>query len=175
MAEQSAAPAKAPAGPGAKAPPAPPPPVEGPPRTPPEGWEPEIVAFCCTYCAYTAADLAGSQRTNYPTNVKIVKLLCTGKVDPLYLLKAFEGGADGVYVAGCLEGSCHFETGNLRAKAQVMRVKKMLEEMKIDPARAEMYNLSSAMGTRFAEIAREFTERIRKLGPSPVPKCGVGR
>jgi coenzyme F420-reducing hydrogenase delta subunit len=144
-------------------------PVEGTPRPPP-GWEPEIVAFCCTFCAYTAADLAGSQRTTYPTNVKIVKLLCTGKMDPIYILKAFESGADGVYVAGCLEGSCHFETGNYRARAQVERVKKMLEELKLDPGRLEMYNLSSAMGTRFAEIAREFTDRIRKLGPSPVPR-----
>ena len=179
MAEATGAPATAapkPAGALApKAAPVPKPPVEGPPKSPPAGWEPEIVAFCCTFCAYTAADLAGSQRTTYPTNVKIVKLLCTGKLDPLYMLKAFESGADGVYVAGCLEGSCHFETGNIRAKAQVERVKKMLEEMHIDPARAEMFNLSSAMGTRFAEIAREFTDRIRKLGPSPVPKCVEGR
>ena len=141
-----------------------------PSQAPCPQWEPEIVAFCCTFCAYTAADLAGSQRTTYPTNIKIVKLLCTGKVDALYLLKAFESGADGVCVAGCLEGSCHFETGNFRARAQVERVKKMLAQMRLDPGRLEMYNLSSAMGTRFAEIAREFTDKIRKLGPSPVPK-----
>jgi len=171
MAEAQPAPAAKPAeGPAVKGPPAPAPPIEGPQKRVPPDWEPEIVAFCCTFCAYTAADLAGSQRTTYPTNIKIVKLLCTGKVDPLYLLKAFESGADGVYVAGCLEGSCHFESGNYRAKAQVERVKKMLVEMGLEPARVEMFNLSSAMGTRFAEIAREFTDRIIKLGPSPVPK-----
>jgi len=161
---------KAPAKEPAKGPAPPPVPIEGVP-CPRPGWEPQILAFCCTFCAYTAADLAGSQRTSYPTNIKIVKLLCTGKVDALYLLKAFESGVDGVYVAGCLEGSCHFETGNLRAKAQVERVKKLLSEMRLDPMRLEMYNLSSAMGSRFAEIAREFTDRIRKLGPSPIPKA----
>jgi len=129
-------------------------------------FEPKIVAFCCTYCAFAAADLAGSMRIQYSPNVRIVKLLCTGKVDPLYILKAFEDGADGVFVAGCMEGECHFLEGNIRAKKKVQWAKKLLAEVGIEPERVEMYNLSSAMGGRFAEIVEEMTARITELGPT---------
>ena len=105
---------------------------------------------------------------SYPSNVKVINVPCTGRVDILHLLKAIEDGADGVYVAGCLEGDCHYLTGNLKAKKRVAYVKKVLEEIGMEPERVEMYNLSAAQGTRFAEIAREFTERILDLGPSPV-------
>ena len=105
---------------------------------------------------------------NYPSNIKIINVPCTGRVDILHLLKAIEDGADGVYVAGCLEGDCHYVSGNLKAKKRVAYVKKVLEDIGLEPERAEMYNLSAAQGSRFAEIAREFTERIRELGPSPV-------
>ncbi len=105
---------------------------------------------------------------NYPSNIKIINVPCTGRVDILHLLKAIEDGADGVYVAGCLEGDCHYLTGNLKAKRRVAYVKKVLEDIGLEPERTEMYNLSAAQGSRFAEIAREFTERIRELGPSPV-------
>jgi coenzyme F420-reducing hydrogenase delta subunit len=131
-------------------------------------FEPIIVAFCCHYCAYTAADLAGTMRLQYPANIRIVRIPCTGKVDVRFLLEAFEKGADGVYVAGCLEGDCHFLTGNLRAKKRVALAKRILEETGIGGNRLEMYNMSAAMGPRFAEVAREMTERIRKLGPSPI-------
>lgn len=107
-------------------------------------------------------------RLSYPSNVKVINVPCTGRVDILHLLKAIEDGADGVYVAGCLEGDCHYLTGNLKAKKRVAYVKKVLEEIGMEPERVEMYNLSAAQGTRFAEIAREFTERILDLGPSPV-------
>jgi coenzyme F420-reducing hydrogenase delta subunit len=137
-----------------------------------EQFEPEIVAFCCHYCAYGAADLAGSMRLNYPTNVKIIKLPCTGKVDIIYLLKAFEDGADGVYVAGCLEGNCHFTDGNIKAKRRVARAKKLLDEIGIGGTRLEMYNMSASMGPKFAEVAREMTERIKELGPSLLRKKG---
>ncbi len=105
---------------------------------------------------------------SYPSNVKVINVPCTGRVDILHLLKAIEDGADGVYVAGCLEGDCHYLTGNLKAKKRVAYVKKVLEDIGMEPERVEMYNLSAAQGTRFAEIAREFTERILDLGPSPV-------
>lgn len=141
-----------------------------------ENFEPVIVAFCCHYCAYTAADLAGTMRLQYPPNVRIIRIPCTGKVDVLFLLKAFEEGADGVYVAGCLEGDCHFLKGNLRAKKRVALAKGILEEVGIGAERLEMYNMSAAMGPRFAEVAREMTEKIRKLGPSPIKKMqGAGR
>lgn len=131
-------------------------------------FDPQIVAFCCKYCAYAAGDLAGSMRLSYPTNIRIIQVPCTGRVDILHLLRAVEDGADGVYVAGCLEGECHFLTGNLKTRKKVDYVKKALEEIGIEPERVEMFNLSSAMGPRFAEIAKEMTERIAKLGPSVV-------
>ena len=93
---------------------------------------------------------------------------CTGRVDVIHLLKTIEEGADGVYVAGCMEGDCHFLTGNLKAKKRVARVKQILKDLGIEPERVEMYNLSAADGPRFAEIAGEMTERIRTLGPSPL-------
>ncbi|MEH0022581.1 MAG: hydrogenase iron-sulfur subunit [Desulfobacter sp.] len=133
-----------------------------------ENFEPEIVAFCCHYCAYTAADMAGSKRISYPSNVKIIRVPCTGKVDAIHLMKALEKGADGVYVAGCLEGDCHFKNGNLRAKARVARVQKFLEDLGWETERVAMLNMSAGMGEHFAKTAREFTEKIKTLGPNPV-------
>lgn len=133
-----------------------------------ENFEPVIVAFCCHYCAYTAADMAGSQRLPYPTNVKIIRIPCSGKIDALHIVKAFEKGADGVYVAGCLEGDCHFKNGNNKAARRVEFVKKYLEEIGIEGERLEMVNMSAGMGDRFAQTATEMTEKIRELGPSPI-------
>ena len=103
-------------------------------------------------------------RLSYPTNVKIVKVPCTGRVDILLILKAFESGVDGVYLAGCLEGECHFLRGNLRAKKRVQYAKTLLDEVGLGSGRVEMYNMSSAQGQRFAEVAREMTEKIKALG-----------
>ncbi len=140
-----------------------------------ENFEPVIVAFCCHYCAYTAADMAGSQRLAYPANVKIVRVPCSGKVDALHLVKAFEKGADGVYVAGCLEGDCHFKNGNMRAARLVENVQKYLDEIGIERERLEMVMMSAGMGYRFAQVATEMTEKIRKLGPSPIHVALVGK
>jgi F420-non-reducing hydrogenase iron-sulfur subunit len=107
-------------------------------------------------------------RLSYPTNIKIIQVPCTGKVDVLYLLKSFQRGADGVYVAGCMEGECHYLTGNLRARKRVEYTKKILDEIGIGGERLEMYNMSAAQGPRFVEIANEMTERIKKLGPNPI-------
>jgi len=107
-------------------------------------------------------------RLNYPTNVKIVKVPCTGRVDTILILRAFESGVDGIYLAGCLEGECHFLKGNLRAKKRVQYIKGLLDEVGLGGARVEMVNMSSAQGQRFAEVAKEMTEKIRSLGPSPV-------
>jgi len=133
-----------------------------------EQFEPVIVAFCCHYCAYTAADMAGSQRLVYPSNVKIIRVPCSGKVDSLHILKAFEKGADGVYVAGCLDGDCHFKNGNDKASRKVANLTQYLEEIGIEPERLEMVKMSAGMGERFARVATEMTEKIRKLGPSPI-------
>ncbi|MCP4746048.1 MAG: hydrogenase iron-sulfur subunit [Desulfobacteraceae bacterium] len=134
-------------------------------------FEPVIVAFCCHYCAYTAADMAGSQRLCYPPNVKIVRVPCSGKVDAIHIMTAFQKGVDGVYVAGCLDGDCHFKNGNIRASKRVVYVRRLLEEIGIEPERLEMVKISAGMGERFARIAGQFTEKIRKLGPNPVKRA----
>lgn len=133
-----------------------------------EEFEPRIVAFCCKYCAYAAGDLAGSLRLSYPANIRVIQVPCTGRIDVIHLMRALENGADGVYVAGCLEGECHFLSGNLKAKRRVARVHSILKAVGMDPERLQMYNLSSAMGPRFAEIAKEMTTRMKDLGPSPL-------
>jgi F420-non-reducing hydrogenase iron-sulfur subunit len=107
-------------------------------------------------------------RLQYPPEIKIILMPCTGRVDILHLLKAFEGGADVVFVAGCLEGECHYLTGNIQARKRVAKLKKDFEQMGFDPERLEMFNLSSSEGPRFAAIAKEMAERAYKLGPSPV-------
>ena len=109
-------------------------------------------------------------RLSYPADIKIIQVPCTGRVDILHLLNAIEDGADGVYVAGCLEGECHYISGNLKARKKVAYVKKTLMEIGIEPERVEMFNLSSAQGARFAENAREMADRIKGLGPSPIKK-----
>lgn len=132
--------------------------------------EPKIVAFCCHYCAFTAADLAGTMRQQYPTNVRIVRLPCSGKADVNMILDAFTAGADGVMVAGCEEGSCHFIHGNLRAIKRVHYAKKLLEETGINPDRLEMYHIAASEGPKFAQRAQEFTERITEIGPREIKK-----
>ena len=108
----------------------------------------------------------------YPTNIRIVKLPCTGRVAIIHLLKALERGADGVFVAGCMEGDCRFQAGNLRARKRVEYVRQLLQSIGMDPERIAMYNLSSGEGPRFAEISREMTEKIRQLGPNPIKLQG---
>ena len=131
-------------------------------------FEPVIVAFCCHYCAYNAADMAGSMRLCYPPNVNIIRVPCSGKVDAIHIMKAFQKGADGVYVAGCLEGDCHFKNGNLNAARRVAYVKKLLDEIGVGGERLEMLTMSAGMGEYFARTATEFTEKIRELGPNPI-------
>ena len=127
-----------------------------------------IVAFCCNYCAYAAADLAGSLRIQYPASVKAVKLPCTGRLDIQLVLDAFEHGADGVMIAGCLEGDCHYQQGNLNAKRRVNSLKALLKSIGLEPERVRMFNMSSAMGQRWAEAVAEMDAKISELGPSPL-------
>ncbi len=141
---------------------------EAPKRPVDPDFEPEIIVFACHYCAYAAADLAGSMRLQYPSTIRMVKLPCTGKLEVVHILKALEAGADGVYAAGCMEGECHYLKGNLWARKRVEYAKTLLAELGLEPERVEMYNMSSAMGAEFARVATEFTERIKQLGPSPV-------
>ena len=138
-------------------------------------FEPDITALMCIYCAYMAADSAGALRISYPANVKLVKLPCTGKTDPRYILKAFEDGADGVYVVACPVGNCHHVRGNERAHARVLRTKQMLDEIGLGGERLEMYFVSGGQGASFAQAAEEMTERIRALGPNPIKNGDVGK
>ncbi len=107
-------------------------------------------------------------RLKYPNNIRIIRVPCTGKVDIIHLLRAFEKGADGVYIVGCMEGNCHFDSGNLRARKRVERAQNILNSIGIEGERLQMYNLSASEAPRFVEIALEMTEKIRDLGPNPI-------
>ena len=131
-------------------------------------FEPQIIAFCCNYCSYAAADLAGSIRMSYPHNIKIVLVPCSGRIAPIYLLRALEDGADGVYVPGWMDGDCHFLTGNFKAKKRVNYLRDMLEEIGIEPDRVQMFNISASDAPEFVKVAELMTEKIRELGPNPI-------
>ena len=138
-------------------------------------FEPTIIAFCCNHCAYAAADLAGISRMQYPPNVRIIRVPCSGKVDITYIFKAFEAGADGVFVAGCVKGTCHFVSGNLNAEVRVRFAKEILEAIGLGGGRLEMFFMSSAMAQAFVGAAEEMTERVRRLGPALPRKIGFTR
>ncbi len=131
-------------------------------------FEPTVVAFCCHYCAYSAADLAGSMRLQYPPNIRIIRTPCTGRLEVEYFLKALENGADGVIVAGCEEGSCHFKEGNYTAKRRVNYARQLLSESGLEPERLRMANVSAANGRLFTEIVTDMVDTVRKLGPNPL-------
>jgi F420-non-reducing hydrogenase iron-sulfur subunit len=134
----------------------------------PQQFEPEITAFTCIYCGYMAADTASALRIEYPANVKLVKLPCTGKTDVRYILKAFEDGADGVYIVACPKGNCHHVRGNERGELRVEHTKKILDSIGLGGDRLNMYFLSGGQGKSFADAANEMTSRIRNLGPNPL-------
>ncbi|MCB2228133.1 MAG: hydrogenase iron-sulfur subunit [Desulfarculaceae bacterium] len=133
-----------------------------------EKYEPKILALICTYCTYTAADMAGSMRLQYPPNVRVIKLLCTGKVDVMYLLAAFRAGADAVMVSGCEIGDCHFLEGNLRAKERVAHAKALLDELGLGGDRLEMFHIGASDAPKWAEAVSMMTRRALELGPNPL-------
>ena len=134
------------------------------------GFEPELTAFMCNYCAYMAADTAGTQRIQYPANVKLVRLPCTGKTDIRYILKAFEEGADGVYLVACPIGNCHHVRGNERGLRRVEKARQILKSVGLEAERLEMFFMSGGQGQTFAEAAAKMTERVTALGPNPLKK-----
>jgi F420-non-reducing hydrogenase iron-sulfur subunit len=131
-------------------------------------WDPEIIAFCCDYCAHSAAALAGSKRMQYPAGIRILATPCTGKLEMEHLLEAFEKGVDGIVIVGCLEGNCHFVEGNLRARKRTDRICAMLKEIGLGAERLKMVNLSDAMASAFVQAMKEAVETIRALGPNPL-------
>jgi len=130
-----------------------------------EQFEPKIVAFVCTYCTYAGADLAGTSRLKYPPNVRIVRLPCTGRISPMFILKALQKGADGVLVSGCHPGDCHFTSGNFHARRRWTVFRALLDFTGIPLDRIRFSWISAAEGVKFAELISSLTEDIRKLGP----------
>jgi len=133
-----------------------------------EGFEPKIIAFTCNWCAYAGADLAGVSRLKYPENVRIIRVMCTGRVDPVFVLKAFTSGADGVLVGGCHIGDCHYLRGNALARRRATMLKKLLKYVGIEPERLRLEWISASEGGKFVETVRDFVEQIRELGPNPL-------
>jgi F420-non-reducing hydrogenase iron-sulfur subunit len=128
-------------------------------------WHPKIVAFCCNWCAYAGADLAGISRKQYSSDIRILRVMCSGRVDPALLLKCYEQGADGVMVLGCHPGDCHYLSGNEEAQKRVESAKNLLELLGIDTRRLLLAWVSASEGERFAKTADEFVKIIRGLGP----------
>ena len=133
-------------------------------------FEPKIIAFTCNWCSYAAADLAGTSRIGYPPNVEIIRVMCTGMVDPIYALRAFEMGADGVLIAGCHPGDCHYISGNLRAEERVEILKRLLHILGLEDQRLRLEWCSAAEGGKFAETIKEFVAQLKELRPSPYRK-----
>ena len=131
-------------------------------------YEPTIVAFLCNWCTYTAADLAGTSRLVYPANVKIIRMMCSGMVDPKYVLKAFLEGADGVLIGGCWPGDCHYIDGNMKARRRVALLHEVIDQFGIDRERLWLRWVAASEGNMFVEVVEEMTSKLRELGPNPL-------
>jgi len=129
-------------------------------------WQPKILAFLCNWCSYAGADLAGVSRLQYPPNVRVIRVPCSARVDPLFILAALQRGADGVLVSGCHPGDCHYLSGNLVARRRFALLKALLDEAGFETGRVHFSWVSAAEGARFAELIREVTEKVRALGPA---------
>lgn len=131
-----------------------------------ENWEPKIVAFVCNWCTYAGADLAGISRIQYPPNVRLIRLPCSGRVNPFYVVKALQEGADGVLVSGCHPGECHYLTGNLSARRKFAMLKRFLSYIGIEPDRTMFTWVSASEGEKFANVIKGVAERVKALGPA---------
>jgi len=132
-----------------------------------EKFEPLIIGFCCNWCSYAGADLAGTSRLQYPTNIRIIRVMCSGMVHPNIIINALTKGADGVIMCGCHPGDCHYQEGNLVAEKRAEAIELMLEDFGLEFERFRLEWVSAAEGPKFAQTMTEFTETIRELGPSP--------
>ena len=131
-------------------------------------FEPKIVGFLCNWCSYTGADLAGTSRIKYAPNVRVIRVMCSGRVDPTFVLKAFKEGADGVLIAGCHPGDCHYQEGNYKCLRRYFLLKEVIKGFGINENRLRLEWVSASEGERFAEVVNKFTDQIRALGPSPL-------
>lgn len=130
-------------------------------------FEPRIVAFLCNWCSYAGADLAGVSRLQMPPTFRVIRVMCSSRVDPMFVVKAFLAGADGVIIAGCLPGDCHYLKGNYYARRRFAVLNKTFESLGLESERFRLSWVSASDGPRYAEVVKEFTEKIRKLGPNP--------
>ena len=128
-------------------------------------FEPNIVAFLCNWCSYAGADLAGTSRMKYPENVKVIRVMCSGRVNPMFVINALQQGADGVLIAGCHPGDCHYAQGNYFARRRITVLKKLLEYIGIEPERVQVAWVSAAEGQKFADVVKEVTDNVKKVGP----------
>jgi len=134
-----------------------------------DGFEPKIIGFLCNWCSYAGADLAGVSRIQYPTNIRIIRVMCSGRIDPAFIFEAFKDGADGVLVAGChLPSDCHYISGNFKALRRITLLKETLKELGIEPQRLRLEWVSASEGDKFATIVRDMVEDLKKIGPNPV-------
>jgi F420-non-reducing hydrogenase iron-sulfur subunit len=131
-----------------------------------DNFEPKIVAFCCNWCSYAGADLAGTSRIQYSPNIRVIRVMCSGRVNPLFVIKALSIGADGVLVLGCHPGDCHYIEGNYKTMRRIPLLKKMLKQLGIEEERVRLEWVSASEGAKFAEVTNGFAESIRKLGPN---------
>jgi len=139
-----------------------------------EDFEPKIIGFLCNWCSYAGADLAGVSRIQYPPNIRIIRVMCSGRIDPAFILEAFKDGADGVLVAGChLPSDCHYVNGNFKALRRITLLKMLLQDFGIEPERLRLEWVSASEGEKFAVIIRDMVEQIKKLGPNPLKKMEV--
>ena len=142
-------------------------PVEQPVTNAAAGFEPRIVAFLCNWCSYAGADLAGVSRLQMPPHFRVVRVMCSSRVDPVFLLKAYLGGADGVLIAGCHPGDCHYEKGNYHARRRFAVVKRIFGELGLDAGRLRLSWVSASEGPRFQQVVTDFTASVTELGPNP--------
>jgi F420-non-reducing hydrogenase iron-sulfur subunit len=132
-------------------------------------FEPIIIGFLCNWCSYAGADLAGVSRIQYPPSIRIIRVMCSGRIDPTFVLEAFKNGADGVLVAGChLPSDCHYISGNFKAQRRITLMKRVLKEFGIEPERLRLEWISASEGDKFAAVVRDMTDQLKRLGPSPV-------
>jgi F420-non-reducing hydrogenase iron-sulfur subunit len=129
-------------------------------------WEPVILAFLCNWCSYAGADLAGTSRIQYPPNIRVIRVPCSGRVNPLYIIKALQQGVDGVLVSGCHPGDCHYQTGNYFARRRFALLKNFLDYLGIEEGRVQFSWVSAAEGGKFADVVKTVTDRVRQLGPA---------
>lgn len=139
-----------------------------------ETWQPKIVAFLCNWCSYAGADLAGVSRMQYPPSIRVIRVPCSGRMNPLYIVKALQNGVDGVLVSGCHPGDCHYLSGNLVARRKFALVKSFLEYAGVEPQRVQFSWVSASEGGRFSSLIAKVTEDVRRLGPQKALKKEIG-